>query len=48
MVGKTTVISLSEKRILESNIEELDMDIIADQIHINGLESCIKTGVYEL
>ena len=40
--------SLPEQLILKRKIEELDMDCISDRLCIDGLESHINDGAYDL
>ena len=44
LVGMTKMTSLTEQIILDRKIEELDMDRIADRLHIDVLESRINAG----
>ena len=48
MVGTTNMTSLLEQWILERKIEELEMDRIADCLHVDGLKSHINAGSDEL
>ena len=48
LVGTTTMKIPPDQMILETKIEELDMDRIADRLHIDVLESRINAGADEL
>ena len=48
LVGTTTVTIIPEKMILESKIEDLNINCIADCLFIDGLESFINTVAYKM